>query len=161
MTDLRHIRGGKCCTVPSTLGSSVPWFLNQEGRLVQTACPAGTCNDKQRTAMEVLDDRLNKRSSGLKALALFLSASLDDKNPSKPCMRTQLFMQPTAYYIHAWPSMLAGEQQCRACSRLHVQRASTLSTVPHWLYSAPRYSVSSWYTYRKDDVSYEIGPMGS
>ena len=36
--------------------------------------------------MEVFDDRLKRRSSGLKALALFLSASLDDRNPSKPCV---------------------------------------------------------------------------
>ena len=37
------------------------------------------------TAYEDLDERLNARSSTLKALVLRFNTSFDDRNPSKPC----------------------------------------------------------------------------
>ena len=83
------------------------------------------------TAMEVLDDRLNRRSSGLKALALFLSASLDDRNPSKPWTRA-----PTEPSVHVTAPKLEyicmlSQTACLLCHAGHEQAGQANKHLQH------------------------------
>ena len=67
----------------------------------------------ERTAGELLDERLKILSSGLYALARFLKVSLEDRKPSKPCAsHVNSLVDSTHHHLRGVVDIRAARTDC-------------------------------------------------